>query len=101
LDGPLRIQNKLLLSEIEEDKSIMSCFGYKHHKAAKFYSYLLKCLKCCYEGKYEQLNVDLNYFLLLKNELSLHFLRKEENIMAVLKSAIHIMAYEMNPKRWQ
>ena len=79
----------------------MSCFGYKHPKAGKFYAYLLKCLRCCYEGKYEQLNVDLNYFLLLKNELSLHFLRKEENIMATLKSAIHILAIETNPKRWQ
>lgn len=100
-DGPLRMQNKLLQQEIDEDKGVMSCFGYKHPKAGKFYAYLLKCLRCCYEGKYEQLNVDLNYFLLLKNELSLHFLRKEDNIMATLKSAIHIQATETNPKRWQ
>lgn len=100
-DGPLRTQNQLLQQEIDENKSAMSTFGYKHPKAHKFYSYLLKCLRCCYQGKFEQLNVDLNYFLLLKNELSLYFLRKEENIMATLKSAIHIMAYEANPRKWQ
>lgn len=97
----MRIRNKQLQTEIDENKSVASVFGYKHHKAHKFYGYLLKCLRCCYEGKFEQLNVDLNYFLLLKNELSLHFLRREENIMATLKSAIHIFANEQNPKRWQ
>lgn len=56
----------------------------------------MRCLKCCYEGKYEQLNVDLNFFLLLKNELSLHFLRKEENALGTLKAAIHIFAKENN-----
>lgn len=72
----------------------MSTFGYKHHKSHKFYAYLLKCLKCCYESKYEQLNVELNFFLLLKNELSLSFLRTEENTMCALKIAIHIFARE-------
>ena len=41
----------------------------------KFYAQLLRCLKDCYEMKFEQLNIDMNFFLLLKNELSLHFLR--------------------------
>lgn len=79
----------------------MSTFGYKHHKSHKFYAYLMRCLKCCYEGKYEQLNVDLNFFLLLKNELSLHFLRKDENALATLKTAIHIFAKENHPKETQ
>lgn len=79
----------------------MSTFGYKHFKAQKFYAYLLRCLKCCYEGKYEQLNIDLNFFLLLKNELSLFFLRNEENTLATLKSAIHIYSKDVNNKEWK
>lgn len=34
----------------------------------------------------------MNYFLLLKNELSLAFLRKFENIISTVKSAIKIYA---------
>lgn len=41
----------------------------------KFYGQLLRCLRDCYEQRFEQLNIDMNFFLLLKNELSLHFLR--------------------------
>lgn len=77
----------------------IAVFGYNHPKALQFYSYLLRCLRDCYEGKFEQLNVDMNFFLLLKNELSMYFLRKEENVMQTLKSAIHIDAYEKAPGR--
>lgn len=63
------------------DKHTMSTFGYKHAKSHRLFAYLLKCLRCCYEGKFDQLNVDLNFFLLLKNELSLHFLRQEQNTL--------------------
>jgi hypothetical protein len=52
----------------------------------------MRCLKDCYEQKFEQLNIDMNYFLLLKNELSLAFLRKFENIISTVKSAIKIYA---------
>ena len=34
----------------------------------------------------------MNYFLLLKNELSLAFLRKFDNVVATLKSAIKLYA---------
>lgn len=50
----------------------------------------MRCLKDCYEQKFEQLNIDMNYFLLLKNELSLAFLRKFENIISTVKTAIKI-----------
>ena len=50
-------------------------FGYKHDRALKFYGCLLRCMRDCYEERFEQLNIDMNYFLLLKNELSLAFLR--------------------------
>ncbi len=79
----------------------MSTFGYKHFKSHKFYAYLLKCLKDCYDSKYEQLNIDLNFFLLHKNELSLYFLRKEENILAALKAAVNIFAREKDFKNWE
>lgn len=70
----------------------MRVFGYKYPKALKFICYVLRCLKDCYEQKFEQLNVDMNYFLLLKNELSLAFLRNFENIISTVKSAIKIYA---------
>ena len=34
----------------------------------------------------------MNHFLLLKNELSIAFLRKFENMLATLKTAINIYA---------
>jgi hypothetical protein len=34
----------------------------------------------------------MNYFLLLKNELSLAFLRKFDNVVATVKSAIKLYA---------
>lgn len=41
----------------------------------------------------------MNYFLLLKNELSLSFLRKFENIISVVKSAIKIYASQEELQR--
>ena len=55
---------------------------------------MLRCLRDCYEQRYEQLNIDMNFFLLLKNELSLHFLRQTENVVSTLKSSIRIYASE-------
>ena len=69
------------LKEQEEDlekqgnKGLIHMFGYKHDKALKFYGSLLRCMRDCYESRFEQLNIDMNFFLLLKNELSLAFLR--------------------------
>jgi hypothetical protein len=77
-----------------ENKAAVRCYGYKHIKTMKFYSSLLLCLRDCYESKYEQLNIDMNYFLLLKNELSLGFLRNTSNLTNVLRSAIKIYADE-------
>jgi hypothetical protein len=77
-----------------ENKGAVRCYGYKHIKSMKFYSSLLLCLKDCYESKYEQLNIDMNYFLLLKNELSLGFLRNTQNLTNVLRSAIKIYSEE-------
>jgi len=56
----------------------------------KYYGQLLRCLRDCYEQRFEQLNIDMNFFLLLKNELSLHFLRRIENILATTKIALRI-----------
>lgn len=43
----------------------------------------------------------MNFFLLLKNELSLHFLRNHENILNTLKTAIRIYASEDEKERKQ
>ena len=65
----------------------------------KFYGQLMRCLRDCYEQRFEQLNIDMNFFLLLKNELSLHFLRQTENIVATVKSSIRIYASEAERER--
>ena len=69
-------------------------FGYKHYIAMKFYGQLIRCLRDCYEQRFEQLNIDMNFFLLLKNELSLHFLRQTDNILATVKASIRVYAAE-------
>jgi len=74
-DGPKKIQKQIDDREREAGKGVIRVYGYKHHKSLKFYAQLLRCLKDCYEMKFEQLNIDMNFFLLLKNELSLNFLR--------------------------
>mmetsp|Transcript_42043 Transcript_42043/g.55409 ORF Transcript_42043/g.55409 Transcript_42043/m.55409 type:complete len:87 (+) Transcript_42043:1278-1538(+) len=65
----------------------------------KFYGQLLRCLRDCYEQRFEQLNIDMNFFLLLKNELSLHFLRQTENVLATVKTAIRVYASENERER--
>jgi len=77
---------------INSEKKNIRVFGYKHPKVLRFLGQVYKCLKDCYEQKFEALNIDMNYFLLLKNELSLAFLRKNENIIQTIKSAIKIFA---------
>ena len=41
----------------------------------------------------------MNIFLLLKNELSLHFLRDRENLLATVKTAIRIHIQEAENER--
>jgi hypothetical protein len=66
----------------------------------KFMALILRCLKDCCEQRAEQLNLDMNNFLLLKNELSLAFLRNQDNIISTLKSAIKIYgSMEDNQRR--
>jgi len=43
----------------------------------------------------------MNFFLLLKNELSLHFLRQTENILATVKASIRVYAGENERDRAQ
>ena len=81
------------------DKKNIRVFGYKYPKVLKFLGQIMRCLKDCYEQKFEQLNVDMNYFLLLKNELSLAFLRKFENIISTVKSAIKVFASQEELQR--
>ena len=93
-DGEERLRQQVDKEEKANGKGLIRMFGYKHHRAMKFYGQLLRCLRDCYEQRFEQLNIDMNFFLLLKNELSLHFLRQTENMVATLKSAIRIYAKE-------
>ena len=80
------------LQKKEEGKKFVSVFGYKYPKSPKFYAFLLRCLKNCFQQKQEALNVDMNFFLLLKNELSLSFLRKFDNITQAVRAAIRVYA---------
>ncbi len=70
----------------------MRVYGYKYPKALKFLATAYKCLKDCYDKRYETLNIDMNYFLLLKNELSLAFLRNFDNVVATVRAAIKLYA---------
>jgi hypothetical protein len=70
-----RKKERDLENEKKSHKGNIRVYGYKHPKVMKFMALLLRCLKDCFESKHEQLNLDMNSFLLLKNELSLTFLR--------------------------
>ncbi len=82
------------MKEFNSQKSLVRVYGYKHAKSLKFFGQLLLCLRDCYESRYEQLNINMNYFLLLKNELSLHFLRNTHNLCSTVKSALRIYAMD-------
>lgn len=86
-------------AEKRSHKGNVRVFGYKHPKVMKFMALLMRCLKDCLEQKHEQLNLDMNNFLLLKNELSLAFLRNQDNIVATVKSAIKLYATQEENNR--
>jgi len=100
-DGEERLEKQVTDLEKAAGKGLIHMFGYKHHRAMKFYGQLFRCLRDCYEQRFEQLNIDMNFFLLLKNELSLHFLRQTENIVMTLKTAIRIYGSENERDRTQ
>lgn len=75
-------------------------FGYKHSKAMKFYGQYIRCLRDSYYEEYlENFKVDMNVFILLKNELSLNFLRSTENLVATVKLAIRLYVQEAEKER--
>ena len=100
-DGEERLEKQVTDLEKAAGKGLIHMFGYKHQRAMKFYGQLFRCLRDCYEQRFEQLNIDMNFFLLLKNELSLHFLRQTENIVMTLKTAIRIYGSENERDRTQ
>ena len=85
--------------ERKSSKGHIRVFGYKHPKVMKFMALLLRCLKDCMDGRHDQLNLDMNSFLLLKNELSLAFLRNMDNIVATVKTAIKLYAAQEETSR--
>lgn len=89
-DGEAAIEKQFNEQEKTAGKGIIRMFGFKHHRSMKYYGQLLRCLRDCYEQRFEQLNIDMNFFLLLKNELSLNFLRQTDNIMGTVKAALRI-----------
>ena len=62
-------RDNMLLEDKASGKGLLKLFGYKHMKSMRFFAQLLRCLRDAYEGKYEQLNANMNFFILLKNEL--------------------------------
>ena len=91
-DGEEKLAKQEKALEKATGKGLIHIYGYKHERAMKYYSRLLHCLRDCYEMRFEQLNIDINFFLLLKNELSLHFLKQPDNIVATYKTALRIYA---------
>jgi len=78
--------------KINNQNTPINVFGSRHPKTLKFMATMIRCLRHCYESKPQELNLDLNKYLLLKNELSLHYLRQYENIFTAVKGAIKIYA---------
>lgn len=79
-------------AEKKNQRHCIKLFGYSHPKSNKFLAYFLRSLKDCLDLKTDQLNVNMNQFLLVKNELSLSFLRNMDNIVATLKTAVKLYA---------
>jgi len=52
-DGAKRLQEQEEEAERAGNRGIVHMFGYKHDKALKFYGQLLRCLRDCYDGKFE------------------------------------------------
>ena len=48
----------------------------------------MRCLRDSFEGKYEQLNVNMNFFVLLKNELQIPYLSASEPEIVNLRKAM-------------
>ena len=63
--------------DIEEDKrgsyktgkGVIKFFGYKHQKSMHVFAQLLKCVRYCFEEKYEKLNNEMHFFLKVKSEV--------------------------------
>ena len=54
----------------------------------RFYSQLLKCLKDCFDGKFEALNFNMNFLILLKNEVQTPYMKQAEVLSEVMRKAI-------------
>ncbi|CAI2368685.1 unnamed protein product [Moneuplotes crassus] len=85
--------------KINNNATPIHVFGSNHPKILKFMAIMIRCLRHCYESKPQELNLDLNKFLLLKNELSLNYLRQYENVFTAVKAAIKIYASQDEAKR--
>lgn len=83
----------------QKKKTAISVFGSKHPKIIRFISIMLRCLRHCYDMKHDDLNIDLNQFLLLKNELSLSYLRNYETVLVATRAAINIFASQDDANR--
>ena len=52
-DGEERLRQQFDKEEKTRGKGLIRMFGYKHHRAMKFYGQLLRCLRDCYEQRFE------------------------------------------------
>ena len=87
-DEGKEIQEQLKVEqEKSHKKSMIKFFGYKHNKSLRFYAQLLKCLRDCFEARYESLNINLNFLMILKNELQTPYLKKAETLAVTMKKA--------------
>ena len=78
---------------------MLSMYGYKHKKALQAFATMFQCLRDCYDQKFEQLNHTVHEFMMLKDEMSLAFLQKPENMAATLKTAVYL--YSKQHKGWK
>ena len=66
----------------------MKFFGYKHKKSQRVYAQMLKCLQDCFEAKYEELQEDTQFLMILKTELQTPYMRTAEHLCQTMRKAI-------------
>lgn len=71
-------------------KNKISLFGFKQERMLKLISFAVRCLYQCTESKLDNLNNDLNNFLLIKNAISLDILTRKDKLLTLLDVVKHL-----------
>ena len=65
-------------------KNKIAVFGFKQENMLKLCAFAVRCIYFCTEQKLDNVNNDLNNFLLIKNSISLDILTRKEKLVHLL-----------------